>query len=77
MDFVRTGVFATTEELNELAAMPTTTIWSGLTPFIPKDPQQEFYERVYTLALAHGLPSVEGFYGVDKSSGEFLTVPAG
>lgn len=60
------GVFATKKEvetLNELVNMPVIMIGG----YLPPDP----LKRCHELALAHGLPEIEGYYGI-SADGEFL-----
>ncbi len=76
---VRTGVFATEEELEDLQrlsargwrpgdVMIVTSVMEGIT----KD-QSTVDARLtcHRLALAHGLPEIQGYYGIMKD-GEFV-----
>jgi hypothetical protein len=72
-DVVRTGVFATADEIAKLREEPQPqfrTLNSGLLMI-----GSSFIEIVHALALAHGLPEVRGYYGIDLSNGEFLGLP--
>jgi hypothetical protein len=64
----RLGVFATAEEIETLkgvASAPYLVI--GGQP--PPDPAEE----AHRIALAHGLPEIEGYYGCDLKTGEFVS----
>lgn len=63
----KTGVFATAEEVAALKASlktPLIMLQAGL----PESPQQ----KAHRYALAHGLPEVTGYYGIDLKTGEFV-----
>lgn len=79
MGMIKTGVFVTEEELKDLTSlanqgwragdvMIVTSIMQG----IMKD-QKTVDARVacHRLALSHGLPEIEGYYGI-KEDGEFV-----
>ena len=58
--------------LHKLAeeASRTPLIWIGGT-YPPPDPWQHPREETHRIALLHGLPEIEGFYGLNDE-GEFL-----
>jgi hypothetical protein len=73
---IGTGVFATDEEqaiAKDLAAK------AARTPVIllfgqhdlSGEARERMYETVHGFALAHGLPEIPGFYGMDEK-GEFI-----
>ena len=75
-----TGIFATLEELEDLRSiarqgwmpgdiMIVTSIMQGIT----KDQKTMDAHKAYQLALAHGLPEIPGYYGIDIE-GEFMRV---
>jgi len=75
-----TGVHATKEELAELEKLADA---AENTPAITMaSNQQDFasvmWERVekatHACALEHGLPEIDGYYGVYLDDGEFVTV---
>lgn len=64
----RTGVFATPEEvviLKAAASAPLIMLQAGM----PESPQK----KAHRYALAHGLPEITGYYGIDLRTGEFLS----
>ena len=64
----RHNVFATAEEIERLKGMvgaPMIALQCG----DPPDPRKE----AHRIALAHGLPEIRGYYGVDLKTGEFLS----
>ena len=83
-EFVRTGVFATeaeTQEISELATAARSTPVMAVSSAhgiegggFAGDAWRRVNETIYRYALAHGLPKVEGFYGFDPSNAEFLDV---
>lgn len=73
-----TKVFATkeeTERCHELAQearrTPVMTLSSDQ-PSFSETAWKRVNETVHELALAHGLPEIEGYYGMD-TDGEFVT----
>jgi hypothetical protein len=67
--YVRTGVFATEEEIQRMKdACNTPCIMIG--GHWPKSP----HEVVHEIALTHGLPEINGYYGCDLLNGEFIKV---
>lgn len=65
--FVRTGVFATDEEVESLkATMKQPYIVVGGVP--PEDPR----DHAHRVARGHDLPEIPGRYGVDLQTGEFV-----
>jgi len=75
----RTGVFATMEEIDECLKLSDE---ASKTPVInfggPESPSwsetawKHCQETLHRYALAHGLPEIQGFYGLDGVTGEFL-----
>ena len=68
----RTGTRATPEEVAELKALcgrPMIALQCGP----PPDPAV----RCHELALAHGLPEISGYYGIDLRDGEFVRTDDG
>jgi len=75
-----TGVFATKEEVEELKKLAKET---ANTPYMglscahmmrggfAGDAQQSMKERCHEVAMKHGLPEIQGFYGL-KADGEFV-----
>ena len=64
----QTGVFATNEEIQTMKnACNQPYIMVG--GHWPDSPQQV----AHRLALNHGLPEIEGYYGCDLQTGEFVT----
>ncbi len=77
-----TGIFATkkeTEELMKLAKEAANTPVMGfscahmMTGGFAGDARKMMFERAYKIARKHGLPKIEGYYGI-KADGEFVTV---
>lgn len=62
-----TGVFATPDEIATMkaAAEAPYIIVGGMAPESP-------LKVCHRIALAHDLPEIEGYYGCDLSTGEFL-----
>ena len=81
-DFVRTGVFASKQEIEtiqELAEDARNTPVIALTTAhgldsggMAGDAWTRVNKAVYSCALIHGLPEIEGYYGFDGINGEFL-----
>lgn len=74
---IGTGVFATEEEqakAQELAkqAASTPVILLGGTYDMAGKARERMYETVHGYALAHGLPEIPGWYGMDER-GEFIS----
>lgn len=66
-DVIQTGVFATKEEIETLKRpIPMIVIGNSFPP--------THAQLCHIMALAHGLPEVQGYYGIDLETGEFLTV---
>ena len=64
----QTKVFATAEEIESLKATlsrPMIALQHGM----PESAQQ----HAHRLALAHGLPEIQGYYGCDLRTGEFVS----
>jgi hypothetical protein len=75
---MHTGVFATPEEKTELlsllkAAQNTPVILVGGID-LAGNAVERVRRRTHEIALAHGLPEVEGYYGCDLENGEFVSV---
>lgn len=68
MSFIRTGVFATDEEVEALKAAASAP---AIALHIPRRSVQQI---CHDYALAHGLPEIRGYYGCDLTNGEFVTV---
>jgi len=78
-ELVRTGVKATEQELEEALRLYKESLE---TPFLFKpgagnkiflaSAQKKFHEFVHQAALEHGLPEIEGYYGIDTVSFEFV-----
>ena len=78
----RTKVFADdteTQEISELAAVARSTPVIAMSSEhglesggFAGDAWRRLNETIYKYALAHELPEIEGFYGLDLSSGEFI-----
>ncbi len=66
-----TNVFATDAEVAELKAAAAS---AGSAPVIYpfRNPWHAVREKCHACALAHGLPEITGFYGVDLETGEFI-----
>lgn len=63
-----TGEFATEDEIKTMkAAMGTPYLIVG--GMAPESPQKVCHR----IALAHGLPEIQGFYGCDLRTREFVT----
>lgn len=77
-----TGVFATPEELKELQELAASARNTPVIAFSTQHALQRgglsgdmwklVHERTYAIALAHGLPEIQGYYGV-SGDGEFTT----
>lgn len=79
MNFERMNVFASDEEIKYVkhcASMPVMGITNpappgpGISPVIPisESPQK----AAHRYALAHDLPEIKGYYGIDLQNGEFI-----
>lgn len=64
-----TGIIATAEEI-ALLKRSLNTPAIALQCGAPASPQA----ICHSFALAHGLPEVAGFYGIDLGTGEFMAV---
>ena len=75
----RSKVRATTKELAEIKklqakASKVPVIMTHLPGGGPASwSHQDLLQHVHKLALKHGLPEQKGFYGLDPSTGEFLS----
>lgn len=67
--YKRLGVFATPEQIKNIKAAANAPVMylSGGTP-IGGDP----VKMAHQAAIAHGLPEIPGYYGIDLSTGEFV-----
>jgi hypothetical protein len=76
IDWVGTGVFATPEEVAELNAAyeraRNTPVISFGGPDMASVAFHQMIKRSHEMAIAHGLPEIEGYYGLDLDSMEFL-----
>lgn len=71
----KTGIFATEDEFKDLIALAEQGWMDGDIVFVTslmegirKDNKtRDARETCHALALAHGLPEIEGFYGIDKN----------
>ena len=75
-NYVGTGVCATDEEREDVLSraraasrIPVIAFSSG--PDLASQAWGAVYRRVHELALAHGLPEIEGYYGMDED-GQFV-----
>ena len=67
----RLNVFATTEEIEHIkfcANAPLLYLSGG------KRMTESAHQAAHNAALAHGLPEIAGYYGIDLSNGEFVSV---
>ena len=73
----KTGVFASAEEtaeIQEIARQASTTpVISFGGPSFAETAWRRAQERCHALALEHGLPEIQGFYGATQE-GEFVEV---
>lgn len=78
-DFKRLGVFATADEIEFIkhcASMPLMAMTNpeppgpGVPHAVPMFTQPEV--AAHRAALAHGLPEIKGYYGIDLRNGEFV-----
>ncbi len=71
MNLVRTGVFATEEEVQKIKdVLNTPCVMVG--GYWPSDPNVNPKAMAHKLALKHGLPEIQGYYGCDLQNGEFI-----
>ena len=81
-DFTRTGTFL---EADQIAEVKAAYLSASNTPVIALSSAQalsgndmasqawmRFHRLLYGFALAKGLPEIEGWYGVETTSGEIL-----
>ena len=80
MEIKRLGLFATAEEIADVKhaqSMPLMAMTNpappgpGVPAAVPMFRQP--IEVAHAAALAHGLPEIPGYYGIDLSNGEFIT----
>jgi len=70
---IRTGIFATVKEAKEIREafnFPVMYISGGTCL------GENAMEVLYKIALSHGLPKIQGYYGLDKNN-EFVKVDEG
>ena len=81
MDVKRLNIFATEDEIKYIKhcqSMPIIAFTNpeppgpGVSPVIPLN--EAPIEAAHRAALAHGLPEIPGYYGIDLTNGEFVTV---
>lgn len=77
----RLNVFATQEEIEQVKRclnMPVIAISNpaapgpNVSPVIPLNESPQ--AAAHRIALAHGLPEISGYYGIDLRNGEFVSV---
>jgi hypothetical protein len=78
-----TGIFANKEEIEELQGLAKTAQDTPVIAFSSEHALKEgglsgqawkrVHEKCYKTALAHGLPEIEGYYGLTQE-GEFVTI---
>lgn len=80
-DMINTGVRAKETEIEELkdllsrarnTPVITLSMAQAIAGGLSGDAQTIMLERCHEIALSHGLPEIEGFYGCDLATGEFL-----
>jgi hypothetical protein len=64
----KTGVFATADEIENLKAAVKAPL-IALNYGMPASPAS----IAHSYAIAHGLPEVSGYYGIDLQTGEFVS----
>ena len=75
---VRTNKFATTEQIEELKGLLKTANntpvmrLSSSSPDFATEARNRMMETVHKHALQAGLPEIEGFYGCNLETGEFV-----
>ena len=84
MNLKRTGVFATVEEADKIKNLTVIARHTPVIAFSSEDALQgrdasslawkSVHETTHAAALAHGLPELPGYYGIDLSNREFVTV---
>ncbi len=81
MNIKRLGIFATPEEIayiKHCQSMPVMAFTNHAPPG-PGVPHaipmcESPVQAAHRAALAHGLPEISGYYGIDLSNGEFVSV---
>lgn len=74
----RTNVFATDEEKNDIERLAILARHTPVITFKTGEPDmatrawKSVRKRIHKAALAHGLPEIEGYYGFDQATGEFI-----
>ncbi len=71
-----TGVYATEEEQAELLELADKAARTPVILLFGKhdlsgDARQRMFDRTYQIALSHGLPKIQGYYGLAED-GEFI-----
>ena len=76
---IRTGVRATESEIEQMGTMLNRAERTPVITFGGPDAQDwasrawdEMHRAVHDFALAHGLPEIQGYYGCDLKTGEFV-----
>lgn len=77
-EMMRTGVFATPEQMKQIADAEARVAMAGLTaarlgPHRAESREKRMRRLIYSAAIAQGLPAMTGFYGYDPRNGEFIT----
>lgn len=79
MDIKRLAVFATADEIAHIKHCQSMPLMAFTNPAPPGPgvphaiPMSESpVEAAHRAALAHGLPEIPGYYGIDLSNGEFV-----
>lgn len=79
MNIRHLGIFATDEEISSIRAAQTRPIMGMTNPEPPGpgvSPVVDMFEHpikiVHRAALAHGLPEIPGYYGLNLETKEFL-----
>jgi hypothetical protein len=77
-EMMRTGVFATPEQMKQIADAEAGVAMAGLTaarlgPHRAESREKRMRRLIQAAAVAQGLPDTKGFYGYDTGNGEFIT----
>ena len=84
MSIERMNVFATTDEIKYIQSCANAPVIGmtnpeppgpGVSPVVPMFESPQVVAHRY--ALAHGLPEIPGYYGIDLKSGEFVKMADG
>lgn len=73
-----TGIFATEEEAAEISrvvdlARSTPVIFAGGPVDAATHSWETVHRTIYRYALGHGLPEIDGYYGIDLRTREFVS----